>query len=163
MKRVFRQTLLLLGTLTMMLLMTGCNLISKDDFAFHGAKIVGMNIAEGAKVEMILENKSPLNVTVVGGELTAYLKGEKIGTIYMREPVKLPKKSTTTVMVDVGFRFSNPMAALRALGALTSSPDEITVSGYGEGKVWFFRKRFERTDVPLSKFIAIFGTPTKYF
>lgn len=163
MKRLFRHSLLLVGTLASMLLLAGCNIISKDDFVFHGAKIVSMNITQGAQVEMILENKSPFNITVVGGELTADLQGDDIGTIYMRESVKLPKKSTTTVLVDVGFRFSNPMAALKALGALSSSPDAITVSGYGEGKVWFLRKRFERNDVPLSKFIAIFGNPSDYF
>jgi hypothetical protein len=54
------------------------------------------------------------------------------------------------------------MAALTALGALTKSPGDITVTGYGEGKVWFVTKRFERRDVPLSKFIDIFGEPSQY-
>lgn len=146
-----------------MLLLCGCNIISKDDFVFHGAKIISMNLTEGARVEMVIENKSPFKVTVVGGELTADIKGEVIGSVYMREPVVLPRKSTTTVMVDVGFKFSSPIAALRALKSLTSDTEQITISGYGEGKIWFIRKRFERTNVPISKFITIFGSPTDYF
>jgi LEA14-like dessication related protein len=163
MLKLIRRALLVIATLTTMLLLSGCNIISKDDFVFHGAKIISLNLTEGAQVEMVIENKSPFKVTIVGGELTAGCKGDIIGSVYMREPVVLPKKSTTTVTVNVGFKFSSPMAALRALQALTSSPDEITISGYGEGKIWFIHKRFERTNVPLSKFIAIFGTPSDYF
>ena len=85
-----------------------------------------------------------------------------MGEIYLKSPIVLPRKSTTTVTLDVGLRFSSPMAALGALGAVTSSPDKVTVSGYGEGKVWLFHKRFERRDVPLSKFIAIFGDVSNY-
>lgn len=163
MKNRLRHTLLLVGTLLLMGLLSGCNVISKEDFVIHNTKIISMNLSDGAKVEMVIENKSPLKVSVVGGELTARLDGEIIGSVYMREPVVLPKKSKETVIVDVGFKFSNPIAALKALGALSNSPDKITVSGYGEGKVWLLRKRFERTDVPLSKFIAIFGEPSDYF
>ena len=163
MKQLFHKLLRLSAVLCAMLLLAGCDIISKDDFVFHGAKIKSMNITSGAIVEMVIENKSPFKVTVAGGELTALCEGDIIGSIYMREPVVLPKKSTTTVTVDVAFKFANPMAALKALSVLTNTPDKITVSGYGEGKVWFVRKRFERNDVPLSKFITIFGTPSDYF
>ena len=80
----------------------------------------------------------------------------------MRAPVVLPRRSTTTVVVDVGMRFASPIAALKALGVLTSAPDQLTISGYGEGKIWCFTKRYERRDVPISKFISIFGEPSKY-
>lgn len=142
--------------------LAGCNLISLESFKLHGAKVLSLNFNKGALVEMTIQNNSLFNVTVAGGELAAYHKGEPIGQIYLTSPVKLPKRQTVTVQVEIGFRFSSPLEALKAVGALTNSPDDVTVSGYGEGKVWFLRKRFERRDVPLSKFITIFGAPTNY-
>jgi hypothetical protein len=126
------------------------------------AKLLSFNLSEGARVEMTIENNTAFKVTVVGGELAADLKGDPIGEVFMRAPVVLPRRSTTTVVVDVGMRFASPLAALKALGVLTSAPDQLTISGYGEGKIWCFTKRYERRDVPISKFISIFGEPSKY-
>lgn len=162
MKQTIRRVLLLTMAFATMLTLTGCKIISLESFKFHGAKVLNINISDGATVEMTIENTSPFKVTIVGGELAAYNKSEPIGEIYMKNPVVLPRKSTTTVTVDIGFRFSSPLMALRALGTLTSFPDAVTVSGYGEGKVWFFSKRFERRNVPLSKFISIFGDVSNY-
>lgn len=159
--RIVRLLLLAATTLTLATL-TGCNLISLDSFLFRGAKVVDFKLTEGARVEMTIENRSLFKVTIVGGELAAYNGTKPLGEIYLKSPIVLPRKSTTTVTLDVGLRFSSPMAALGALGAVTSSPDKVTVSGYGEGKVWLFHKRFERRDVPLSKFIAIFGDVSNY-
>lgn len=162
MKKLLGFSLKLLVPMVMMFSLTGCDIISADDFVFHGAKVVDFSLSNGATVEMTIENKSSFKVTIVGGELTASYKGEPIGTIYIKEPAKLPRKSTTTISLQLGFRFDSPIAALKALTTLTSSPDNITVSGYGEGKVWCIHKRFERQDVPLSKFIAIFGDVSNY-
>ena len=159
--RIVRLLLLVATTLSLATL-TGCNLISLDSFLFRGAKVVDFKLTEGARVEMTIENRSLFKVAIVGGELAAYNGTKPLGEIYLKSPIVLPRKSTTTVTLDVGLRFSSPMAALGALGAVTSSPDKVTVSGYGEGKVWLFHKRFERRDVPLSKFIAIFGDVSNY-
>lgn len=162
MRRVVQNGLKILVSLVMILSITGCNIISTDSFVFHGAEVVDFNMNEGAVVEMTVENTSIFTAHVVGGELTAYLHDEPIGSIYIKNPVKFPRKETVTVTLELGFKFDSPMAVLKALKALASSPDKITISGYGEGKVWFFHKRFERRDVPLSKFIAIFGNVTDY-
>ena len=143
-------------------LLTGCKLISLDSFVLEDAKVLAFDLSKGATVEMTIRNNSLFKVTVVGGELVADLKGDPIGEVFMRHPVVLPRKSTTTVRVDVGLRFASPFAALKALGILTSSPDDLTISGYGEGKIWIFKKRYERRDVPISKFIGIFGEPKEY-
>lgn len=148
--------------LVAMMGLSGCNIISLNDFKFEGAKVVDFDLSKGARVEMTITNNSAFKVTIVGGELGAHYKGAPIGDIYMKNSVVLPRKSTTTVTLDVGLKFASPMAALTALGALTKSPGDITVTGYGEGKVWFVTKRFERRDVPLSKFIDIFGEPSQY-
>lgn len=162
MKHRIVRLLLLAATTLSLATLTGCNLISLDSFLFRGAKVVNFKLTEGARVEMTIENRSLFKVTIVGGELAAYNGTKPLGEIYLKSPIVLPRKSTTTVTLDVGLRFSSPMAALGALGAVTSSPDKVTVSGYGEGKVWLFHKRFERRDVPLSKFIAIFGDVSNY-
>lgn len=162
MRKVLKNILVAL-TVSTIALLSGCNLISLDSFVLEGAKILSFDLSEGATVEMTIRNKSLLKVTIVGGELTADLKGDPIGEIYMKHPVVLPRKSTTTVRLDVGMRFASPLAALKALGTLTSSPDDLRISGYGEGKIWVFRKRYERRDVPISKFIGIFGEPKEYF
>lgn len=159
---MIRRTLALVAAVAMMGALSGCNLISLDSFVLKNAKVLSFNLSEGAKVEMTIENRSPFKMTVVGGELAAHLKGEPIGEVFMRAPVVLPRRSTTTIVVDVGMRFASPFAALKALAVLTSSPDQLTISGYGEGKIWCFTKRYERRDVPISKFITIFGEPSKY-
>ena len=159
---MIKRTLALVAAVVMMGALSGCNLISLDSFVLKRAKVLSFNLSEGARVELTVENNSPFKVTVVGGELAADLKGEPVGEVYMRAPVVLPRRSTTTVVVDVGLRFASPIAALKALGKLTTSPDDLTISGYGEGKIWCFTKRYERRDVPISKFISIFGEPSKY-
>lgn len=162
-KRILKTVATATMIVAMMCLLSGCKLFSLSDFKLEGAKIIDFKLGEGARVEMTITNELPFKVTVVGGELTAHYKGSTLGDIYIKRPVILTRKSTTTVTVDIGMRFSSPMAALTALKALTTSPDEITISGYGEGKVWWFTKRFERRDVPLSRFIDIFGSPSNYF
>ena len=152
-----------LALLLMVFGLSGCGLISLKNFKLEEAKVLDFNLSRGAVVEMTITNDSAFKVQIVGGELTANYKGSTLGTVVMQNPVVLPRKSTTTVKVNIGVKFSSPMAALSALGALTNNPEDITVSGYGEGKVWFFTKRFERRDVPLSKFIDIFGAPSNYF
>lgn len=161
--RLLRKTLTGLAIVVMMVTLGGCTLFSLNSFVLHDAKLLSFNPSQGAVMEMTIENRSLLKITVVGGELTANHKDQSIGTVYMKDPVVLPGRSTTTVRVNLGMRFSSPMAALRAIGVLKKSPEELTISGYGEGKVWFFRKRYERKDVPISKFISIFGAPSQYF
>lgn len=161
MRKVSKYILVVVAMVTMMLL-SGCNLISLNSFVLKEAKVLSFDLSKGAVVEMTIENKSLFKVTVLGGELAADLKGDPIGEVFMKHPVVLPRKSTTTVRLDVGLRFASPLAALKALGVLTSSPESLMISGYGEGKIWFFKKRYERRDVPISKFISIFGEPKEY-
>ncbi len=160
--RMIRRTLALVAAVAMMGALSGCNLISLNSFVLKEARVLSFDLSKGAKVEMTIENRSPFKVTVVGGRLVANIVGEPIGEVYMQNPVVLPRRSTATVVVDVGMHFSSPLAALKALGILKSSPDKLTISGYGEGKIWCFTKRYERHDVPISKFITIFGEPSKY-
>lgn len=162
MKRKLNHIVTLLAAVVLTLPLMGCKLFTLASFELQGAKILSFDLNKGAKVEMTIRNKSLFKVTVVGGELVANLDGEPIGEVYMKAPVVLPRRATTTVVVNVGMRFSSPLAALRALGTLKSSPESLTISGYGEGKVWCFTKRYERHDVPISKFISIFGEPSKY-
>lgn len=161
MKKVLRHTLTAI-VLVLMTSLAGCSLISLNSFVLEGVRLLSFDLSKGAKVEMTIRNNSLFKVTVVGGELVADHKGEPIGEVYMRQPVVLPRRATTTVTVDVGMRFASPFAALKALGILTNSPNELTISGYGEGKIWIFRKRYERRDVPISKFIGIFGEPSEF-
>lgn len=161
MRKVSKYILVVVAMVTMMLL-SGCNLLSLNSFVLKEAKVLSFDLSKGAVVEMTIENKSLFKVTVLGGELAADLKGDPIGEVFMKHPVVLPRKSTTTVRLDVGLRFASPLAALKALGVLTSSPESLMISGYGEGKIWFFKKRYERRDVPISKFISIFGEPKEY-
>ena len=157
MNKIFK----ILTIILLALVATSCKVVSLHNFELKKAEIVRFDMS-GAEVVMTIRNKSLFKVTIVGGELGAHYKGAPIGDIYMKNSVVLPRKSTTTVTLDVGLKFASPMAALTALGALTKSPGDITVTGYGEGKVWFITKRFERRDVPLSKFIAIFGDVSNY-
>lgn len=146
----------------MVLVLSSCSIISLSSFELLGAEIVGFNMS-GGEVVMTIKNKSLFKVTLTAGELAAYDGERLVGEVFVREPVVLPRRSTTTVKLKLGLRFSSPMAALRALNTLTNTPERLTISGYGEGKVWFFTKRFSRENVPISKFITIFGEPAQYF
>lgn len=137
-------------------------MVSLRSFELKGAKITRFDMS-GAEVEMTIRNKSLFKITLVGGELGAYDGDSLIGEVYVREPVVLPGRKTTTITLRLGLRFSSPMAALRALNTLTNSPEKLTISGYGEGKVLWFSKRISRENVPISKFINIFGAPSQYF
>lgn len=161
MRRFLRHILSLLFVVAMLSL-SGCNLISLNSFSLEGAKITSFDLAKGATVEMTIRNKSPFKVTIAAGRLEAKSKGESIGEVFMKNSVVLPRKATTTVELNLGLSFASPFAALKALNILSSSPDELTISGYGEGRIWIFRKRYERHDVPISKFISIFGQPSDY-
>lgn len=161
MRRFLRHILSLLFVVAMLSL-SGCNLISLDSFSLEGAKITSFDLSKGATVEMTIRNKSPFKVTIAAGRLEAKSKGESIGEVFMKNSVVLPRKATTTVELNLGLSFASPFAALKALNILSSSPDELTISGYGEGRIWIFRKRYERHDVPISKFISIFGRPSDY-
>lgn len=162
MKKFLGKLPLLATALITMIALSGCNLISLNSFVLKNAKLISFDLSRGAEVELTIENKSIFKVTVTGGELVANLNDGPIGEVFMKNPVVLPRKSTTTVRVNVGLRFASPFAALKALNTLTSSPEALTISGYGEGKIWIFKKRYERQDVPISKFISIFGNPSDY-
>ena len=142
-------------------LMSACNIISLRDFELKSAEVVRFDMS-GAEVTMTIRNKSLFKVTIVDGVLKAYDGESSIGEIYMQEPVVLPGRKTTTVTLKVGLRFASPMAALRTLGTLTKSPERLTISGYGEGKVLWFSKKISHENVPISKFISIFGAPSDY-
>ena len=142
-------------------LMSACNIISLRDFELKSAEVVRFDMS-GAEVTMTIRNKSLFKVTIADGVLKAYDGENPIGEIYMQEPVVLPGRKTTTVTLKVGLRFASPMAALRALGTLTKSPERLTISGYGEGKVLWFSKKISHENVPISKFISIFGAPSDY-
>ena len=161
MRRFLRHILSLLFVVAMLSL-SGCNLISLNSFSLEGAKITSFDLSKGATVEMTIRNKSPFKVTIAAGRLEAKSKGESIGEVFMKNSVVLPRKATTTVELNLGLSFTSPFAALKALNILSSSPDELTISGYGEGRIWIFRKRYESHDVPISKFISIFGRPSDY-
>lgn len=144
-----------------MLSTTSCKVISLRHFELKGAEVVRFDMS-GAEVEMTIRNKSLFKVTLVDGLLAAYDDNTPIGEVFVQEPVVLPGRKTTTVRLKLGLRFSSPMAALRALNTLTKEPDKITISGYGEGKVLWFSKKIVRENVPISKFINIFGAPANY-
>jgi len=159
MKRLLRfLTLAAMAALT-----AACSIISQKDFDLQEAKIISFNGLSGAVIELTIENKSPFTVRITDGELEGYYFEDKLGEVYLKNEVVLTKRSVNTVRAEVGFRFASPMSAMRAVRTLTQSPENITVSGYGEARIWFFRKRMERKNVPLSKFIDIFGQPSNYF
>lgn len=141
---------------------TSCSvLLGLRHFELKGAEVVRFDMS-GAEVEMTIRNKSLFKVTLVDGLLAAYDGDTPIGEVFVQEPVVLPGRKTTTVRLKLGLRFSSPVAALRALNTLTKEPDKITISGYGEGKVLWFSKKIVRENVPISKFINIFGAPANY-
>lgn len=141
---------------------TSCKVVSLRNFELKKAEIVRFDMS-GAEVVMTIHNKSLFKVTLVDGVLGAYDEGKLIGEVFVKEPVVLPGRKTTTVTLRVGLRFASPLAALRALNTLTKTPERLTISGYGEGKVLWFNKKIVRKNVPISKFISIFGNPSKYF
>ena len=142
---------------------TSCSvLLGLRHFELKKAEVVQFDM-NGAEVVMTIRNKSLFKVTLTDGVLGAYDEGKLIGEVFVKEPVVLPGCKTSTVTLKVGLRFSSPLAALKALNTLTKTPERLTISGYGEGKVLCFSKKIVRENVPISKFISIFGNPSNYF
>lgn len=149
--------------LVSLLFLTSCKLITIDDFVLHSARIVKMDGFTDATVELVIENRSPFTVRIKKGRLVGFVGDVCLGELTMENDVKIKRRSTQTVHLSLKMRFDSPIKALYAIRMITKNPEKVTISGYCEARLWIFRQRMERENVPFSKFIDIFGSFSNYF
>lgn len=143
------------------MLLSGC-IISRSDFTLDGVSNVELDGWSSLSADMTITSTALVGVKIVGGELEVNYRGQRVATLTLENDIRIRRNRTQTVGVEVGIRMHNPLTAVAALGAAATAPEQVTISGYGEAKVGPFRKRMEREDVPISKFIAIFGDISNY-
>ena len=143
------------------MLLSGC-IISRNDFTLDGVSNLRLDGFSGFTADMTITSTAVVGVKIVGGELEVNYRGQKVATLTLENEVHIRRNRTQTVGVEVGIRLHNPLTAMAALAAASTNPEQVTISGYGEAKVGPFRKRMVRENVPISKFIAIFGDISNY-
>ncbi|MDY3979432.1 MAG: hypothetical protein SOZ00_05360 [Tidjanibacter sp.] len=158
-----QKILKILFSLSLLPLLASCNLVRLDDFSLVDASVVEFEGMSKARLELTIESRACLKVRVTEGHLDLMVRGEKVGELTLANQIVLPARETTTVTVDVNLSFASPLSALRAVKTLIRNPEVVSVSGYGEGRIWCFRRRIVRENVPISKFIDIFGPASNYF
>ncbi len=137
-------------------------IISLQDFTLHGISNVRLEGWSSASADLKVESNAPVGVRITAGELTLYYNNQQVATATLDNDPRIRRRRTEDVHIEVSIKVHNPIALLSVLNAIESHPERLTVSGFGEARVGPFRKRMTREDVPISKFIAIFGDPTKY-
>ena len=159
MQKVLKHIWLIVATSTLVLL-SGCSLISLDDFTLLDVHLVEMEGVSQARLELTIENRSCFKVRITSGELAVVYLERELGRAVLQNEVVLPRRSTSTVTVNVGLEFSSPLAMLRAARIISQNPNAVTVSA--TARVCWILNRMERKNVPISKFIDIFGSPSDY-
>ena len=134
----------------------------RNDFTLDGVSNLRLDGFSGFTADMTITSTAAVGVKIVGGELEVNYRGQKGATLTLENDVRIRRNRTQTVGVEVGIRLHNPLTAMAALAAASTNPEQVTISGYGEAKVGPFRKRMVRENVPISKFIAIFGDISNY-
>lgn len=143
------------------MMLSGC-IISRSDFTLDSVSNFRLDGLSHFSADMTITSTALVGVKIVGGELEVNYRGQKVATLTLENDVRIRRNRTQTVPVEVDVRLHNPLTAMAALGAVATNPEQVTISGYGEAKVGPFRKRMDRENVPISKFIAIFGDISNY-
>lgn len=143
------------------MLLSGC-IISRNDFTLERVSNVQLDGLSALTADMTITSTALVGVKIVGGELEVNYRGQKVATLNLENDVRIRRNRTQTVGVEVGIRLHNPLTAMAALSAVATNPEQVTINGYGEAKIGLFRKRMVRENVPISKFIAIFGDISNY-
>ncbi len=157
MKRLAKYLLIICSSL----MLSSC-VISLQDFTLHDISNVRLEGWSSASADLRVESNAPVGVRITGGELTLFYNNQRVATATLDNDLRIRQRRTQDLHVEVSIKVHNPLTLLSAVGAINSHPERLTVSGFGEARVGPFRKRMERENVPISKFIAIFGDPTKY-
>lgn len=150
----------LLCALGVMAAMASCR-IAPDDIRLEEVRDVqveGVNLTQArVKLSLDMVNDSKMRVTVKEGELSLHDGSREVLEITIKEPVVLPRRSTTEVVVPLVIRFRGGLGALSGLSKLADHPENLLVSGSLHLKGAGLKKRYRINDMPLPDFLALIG------
>ena len=116
-----KHTLYILRTVIIALMValctTGCN---KQKMRQHIVEKVGIeslenitgSMAEGWRVTLRIKNETAYSPTIEQGTGYVLLDGSRVATLRLMEPVRIPKRQTSSVVVPVALSVSNPLKAI---------------------------------------------------
>lgn len=133
------------------LLFVACSPVAK----FRVVDVDGLRMAglTGMHTEVVVENSSRRDLTVLNAEATIRVEGREVGRAALAGEVFVPGREASKV--ELRFRLSG--VSIGALGALNlERADDIAVDIDAEVKLGSARKKIRLRQVPLSRIITIF-------
>ena len=96
---------------------TGCNKQRVRERVIHPVGIeslenVSGSMAEGWKLSLRIKNETPYSPTINNGSGEIFIDGGRVATVRLIEPVRIPKRQTSSVVVPVALTVSNPLKAI---------------------------------------------------
>lgn len=130
---------------------TNVRVESVENISINGFSTVDMvlKVANNSKYKLALDNAA----------LTLFYGGSRVGEVILQEGIDLPKGATTRLSFKFRFKVSNPLTLLAMTREFKERRlDNMQVSFNVSGKGGGVPVRFSGEMVPLSQFIATFGT-----
>lgn len=147
-KLLFAMTLMAL-TLTSCIKADQVNIID-----FDGLTMVSANQMD---VTITIENLSAHNITLKDAKFHFTQHGGKLAEMMLAEPVKVPRRSTTAVVIPLKIRVTD----LSALMSMSRDPESaarlISASGDIAVKACGIKKKYSVSDVPMSQLLDMIG------
>lgn len=150
--------LLLLGAAVSM---TSCRRAvekARRNIRFEGIERVERQGLTGAEVVVRVKNDTGYKLELDAAKVDIYYAGGRVGTVLLREPVVVPRRTTDSFRTLWRLKISDPLA-LYVLAKKVRSGDisQVTLSVAVEGRGGPAPVKFSRERVPLSEFLNTFG------
>lgn len=103
--------------LVVALCMTSCNKQRVRDRVMNKVGIESLenisgSMAEGWKLTLRVKNDTAYSPTIDNGSGEIFFDGGRVATVHLIEPVQIPKRQTSSVVVPVALKVSNPLKAI---------------------------------------------------
>lgn len=129
-----------------------------DKVRFLGVEKVERQGLTGAEVVVRIDNGSGYNLTLSSAEIGIYYGNSRVGTVVLRDPVTVPRRTLQSFATRWRLQISDPLALyLLARKARAGEFGQVFVSCAVEGRGGPAPVKFSREKMPLSDFLNTFG------
>lgn len=70
------------------------------------------SMAEGWRITLRIKNETAYSPTISNGLGDIFFEGSKVATLRLMEPVRIPQRQTSSVVVPIALSVSNPLKAI---------------------------------------------------
>lgn len=146
---------LLLAMATMALASCGSK---SDDVRVVGVEGFDISSLSSPSLTLEVENLSGKKLQARDGNLVLKrLSGQQIAEVSLDGTVSVPKRSRGLVEIPFKLRITDPIFMLNSALGRKIDVSELTVTGEVTVKVGMARRKVEVQDMPLPRFLAMFG------